>query len=87
MANALSGRIEREHRNEGRRPQRRPVPTDAMNSQPKRIGSRRRAGPREMAHADPCAEQAHRARDGENQLMIGGGDGQRVAPEYAPMLE
>ena len=48
-----------------------PVPTDAMNSQPCRVGALGGAGAREVAHADPGTEQAHGACDQDQDLLIG----------------
>ena len=52
-----------------------PVPTEAMNSQPMPRGALGGAGAREMAHADPGAEQAHGARDHHQQLVVRKGIG------------
>ena len=50
-----------------------PVPTEAMNSQPIRVAPVGGAGAGEMAHADPGAEQADRAGEQHQHLVVGEG--------------
>jgi hypothetical protein len=67
-----------------------PVPTDAMNSQPWRVDpSVARA--REVAHADPVAEQADRAGEQHQHLVMGESDHglvrHPVSPQYFTVAE